>query len=342
MAWHFRQAAEAEGKPREVASRTLVLWLIRWLSPMKAKVTLLAIVALISLLVNVINPYIGKLLIDEGIMRGDINAVSKYALILVLIAAGGWFLGFSRGFLSGSLNQKLLYNMRNTVFRHMENMDVDYMNVERTGKIISLIVNDIGAIGDVTTSGTVEVLINSLTLLSSLFIMLSMHLGLSLATISVVPLMLLLSSYLAKKTRQAYRLTREKLSELTSSVEQSVSGSRVSQAFVERRSVDIQFFDRLSSETMRANVKARIVFAIIQPSLDTVRALSYVILILYGGSLVASGEISIGVLIAFFGYAEMFYRPIITLTTFYSTLQAALAAAERVNRIEKRLFRLRW
>jgi len=330
MAWHFRQAAEAEGKPREVASRTLVLWLIRWLSPMKAKVTLLAIVALISLLVNVINPYIGKLLIDEGIMRGDINAVSKYALILVLIAAGGWFLGFSRGFLSGSLNQKLLYNMRNTVFRHMENMDVDYMNVERTGKIISLIVNDIGAIGDVTTSGTVEVLINSLTLLSSLFIMLSMHLGLSLATISVVPLMLLLSSYLAKKTRQAYRLTREKLSELTSSVEQSVSGSRVSQAFVERRSVDIQFFDRLSSETMRANVKARIVFAIIQPSLDTVRALSYVILILYGGSLVASGEISIGVLIAFFGYAEMFYRPIITLTTFYSTLQAALAAAERV------------
>ncbi|MEM1557709.1 MAG: ABC transporter ATP-binding protein [Thermoproteota archaeon] len=330
MAWHFRHAAEAEGKPKEVASRILVSWLLRWLYPMRVKVVLLVLVALISLLVNVISPYIGKLLVDEGIARGDMDVVSKYALILVLIAVGGWFLGFFRGFLSGSLNQKLLYNMRNAVFKHMENMDIAYINVERTGKMISLIVNDISAIGDVTTSGTIEVLINSLTLLGSLYIMLNMHLGLSLATASIVPLMLIVSSYLARKTRQAYRLTREKLSELTSSVEQSVSGSRVSQSFVERRSIDTASFTRLSSETMRANIKARIIFAVIQPLLDAIRALSYVILILYGGSLVASGEISIGVLIAFFGYAEMFYRPIITLTTFYSTLQAALAAAERV------------
>ncbi|MBO3800027.1 MAG: ABC transporter ATP-binding protein [Candidatus Brockarchaeota archaeon] len=330
MAWHFHHAAGAEGKPKEVATGVLVSWLLRWLYPMKARVILLALIALVSLLVNVVSPYVSKLLIDEGITRGDVDAVGRYVLILVLIAAGGWFLGFLRGILSGSLNQKLLYNMRSAVFKHMEDMDVAYMNIERTGKMISLIVNDINAIGDVTTSGTIEVLINSLTLLGSLYMMLNMHLGLSLATASIVPLMLLLSSYLARKTRQAYRLTREKLSELTSSVEQSVSGSRVSQSFVERRSVDTVSFDRLSSETMRANIKARIVFAMIQPSLDAVRALSYVILILYGGSLVASGEISIGVLIAFFGYAEMFYRPIITLTTFYSTLQAALAAAERV------------
>lgn len=330
MAWHFHHAAGAEGKPKEVATRVLVSWLLRWLYPMKTKVVLLTLIALVSLFVNVMSPYIGKLLIDEGITRGDMDALGRYVLILILIAAGGWFLGFSRGVLSGSLNQKLLYNMRSIVFKHMENMDIAYMNVERTGKIISLIVNDINAIGDVTTSGAIEVLVNSLTLFGSIYIMLNMHLGLSLATASIVPLMLLLSSYLARKTRQAYRLTREKLSELTSSVEQSVSGSRVSQSFVERRSVDTASFDRLSSETMRANIKARIVFAMIQPSLDAIRALSYVILILYGGSLVASGEISIGVLIAFFGYAEMFYRPIITLTTFYSTLQAALAAAERV------------
>ncbi|MEM2930278.1 MAG: ABC transporter transmembrane domain-containing protein, partial [Thermoproteota archaeon] len=154
--------------------------------------------------------------------------------------------------------------------------------------------------------------------------------GLSLATISVVPLMLILSRYFAIKTRQAYRQSREKLSELTSSVEQSVSGSRVSQSFAERRNVDITSFDKLSAETMKTNLRARIVFAMIRPSLDAVRTLSYAILILYGGSLVISGEISIGVLIAFYGYADMFYRPIITLTTFYSTLQAALAAAERV------------
>jgi ATP-binding cassette subfamily B protein len=212
----------------------------------------------------------------------------------------------------------------------MGEMDIAHVNVERTGKIISLIINDINAIGDVTTSGTIEAIIGSATLLGSLYVMFTLHLGLSLATVSVVPLMLILSRYFAIKTRQAYRLTREKLSELTSSVEQSVSGSRVSQSFAERRNIDITHFDKLSSETMKTNVRARLVFAMIQPSLDAVRTLSYVILILYGGSLVVSGEVTIGVLIAFYGYADMFYRPIITLTTFYSTLQAALAAAERV------------
>lgn len=330
MAWQFRQAAEAEGKPREVATRTLVSWLIRWLYSMKLQIIILLIVALISLSINVVSPYVGKLLIDDGIVHGDPGTIVKYALILIAIAIGGWFLGFARGILSGRINQKLLYNMRGTVFRHMEKMDISHVNVERTGKMISLITNDISAIGDVTTSGTIEAMIGSLTLLGSLYVMFSLHVWLSLATVSVVPLMLFLSRYLAIKTRQAYRLTREKLSELTSNVEQSVSGSRVSQSFAERRNVDIASFDRLSNETMRANLRARIVFAMIQPSLDAVRTLSYVILILYGGNLVASGEISIGILIAFYGYAEMFYRPIITLTTFYSTLQAALAAAERV------------
>ncbi|MEM2247089.1 MAG: ABC transporter ATP-binding protein [Thermoproteota archaeon] len=330
MGWHFHRAAEAEGKPKEVASKTLILWLLNLLSPMKRGVILLIVVSLLSLVTSVISPFLSKLLIDEGIMRGDFDAILRYALVLILVAIGGWLLGFLRGFVSGKINQRLLYDMRSSVFNHLEKMDVAYMNVERSGKMISLIINDISAIGEVTTSGAIEVLINSLTLVSSIYVMLNMHVGLSLAIISIVPLMLAISSYLAKKTRQAYRLTREKLSELTSSVEQIVSGSRVSQSFIERRSIDFESFDRLSSETMKANIKARIAFAMIQPSLDTIRAISYLILIIYGGSLVASNEISIGALIAFFGYAEMFYRPIITITTFYNTLQAALAAAERV------------
>ncbi|MEM1553920.1 MAG: ABC transporter ATP-binding protein [Thermoproteota archaeon] len=330
MGWHFHRAAEAEGKPKEVASKTLILWLLNLLSPMKRGVILLIVVSLLSLVTSVISPFLSKLLIDEGIMRGDFDAILRYALVLILVAIGGWLLGFLRGFVSGKINQRLLYDMRSSAFNHLEKMDVAYMNVERSGKMISLIINDISAIGEVTTSGAIEVLINSLTLVSSIYVMLNMHVGLSLAIISIVPLMLAISSYLAKKTRQAYRLTREKLSELTSSVEQIVSGSRVSQSFIERRSIDFESFDRLSSETMKANIKARIAFAMIQPSLDTIRAISYLILIIYGGSLVASNEISIGALIAFFGYAEMFYRPIITITTFYNTLQAALAAAERV------------
>ncbi|MEM2930279.1 MAG: ABC transporter transmembrane domain-containing protein, partial [Thermoproteota archaeon] len=177
MGWHFRHAAEAEGKPREIASKTLIAWLVRWLYPMKLQAAMLIVVALASISISVISPYISKLLIDEGIVQGNLDAVVRYVFILMMIAVGGWVLGFTRGNLSGRINQRLLYSMRSTVFKHMEEMDIAHVNVERTGKIISLIINDISAIGDVTTSGTIEAIIGSATLLGSLYVMFTLHLG---------------------------------------------------------------------------------------------------------------------------------------------------------------------
>ncbi|TLN02745.1 ABC transporter ATP-binding protein, partial [bacterium] len=254
----------------------------------------------------------------------------QYSLVLVAVAVAGFALGFLRNYLTGRVNNWFLYDMRGKVFRHLEDIDVSYVSGERTGRIISLVTNDIEAIGDVATSGTMEVLVGSLTVIGTIYVMVGFHLTLSLATFSMVPLMILVSRYFAKKTREAYRLTREKLSELTVNVEQGVSGSKVSQSFVARREVDSKAFEKVTSETMGANIRARLIFGLVDPSLNAIRATSLAILIIYGGSLVASGAMSVGTLIAFYGYTEMFFRPIITLTTFYSTVQAALAAAERV------------
>jgi ATP-binding cassette subfamily B protein len=253
-----------------------------------------------------------------------------HSLALAAVAIGGFALGVLRNYLTGLVNQRFLYEMRRRVFNHLEEMDVSYVGGERTGKMISLVTNDIEAIGDVATSGTMEVLIGALTVIGTIYLMVGFHLMLSLATFSIVPLMVIVSRYFAKKTREAYRLTREKISELTSNVEQGVSGSKVSQSFVERREVDSMTFRKVSGEMMRVNIRARLIFSLVDPSLNAIRASSLAILIVYGGSLVASGEMSVGTLIAFYGYTEMFFRPIITLTTFYSTVQAALAAAERV------------
>jgi ATP-binding cassette subfamily B protein len=330
MSHHFHiHGAEAEGKPKEIASSVLIRWLMGQISPMKLAIAFLLAITFVTLALNMAGPYVSKLIVDEGITMKNTEALLRYSLVLVALAGGGLALGYLRNYLTGKVNQWLLFELRGKVFRHLEDMDVSYVSGERTGKIISLVSNDIEAIGDVATSGTMEVLTGALTVVGTMYVMVGLHLTLSLATFSVVPLMILVTRYFAKRTREAYRLTRAKLSELTSNVEQGVSGSKVSQSFVERRGVDSKTFEKISSETMGANIRARLIFSLVNPSLNAIRASSLAILIVYGGSLVASGAISVGTLIAFYGYTDMFFSPIITLTTFYSTVQAALAATER-------------
>jgi ATP-binding cassette subfamily B protein len=330
MGWHFRQAAEMEGKPKEVPSAVLLRWLVGQLSPMRLSVAVLVASAVTSIVLGTISPYLGKVLIDRGILAGDVGTIAFYSALIAVLALARWFSDFLRGYLTGKVNQRLLYGLRGRTFKHIEEMDVAYMSGERTGKMISLIASDISAIGDVATSGAIEALVGALSIVGAVYAMLSLNVQLSLATFSVLPAIVLVSVYLARKTRRAYRLTREKISELTSNVEQGVSGSRVSQSFASRRDVDSHEFDRVSRDTMKANLKARIAFAMVRPSLDAIRAIYSVLLIVYGGSLVASGELSLGTLIAFYSYTDMFFRPVITLTTFYNMLQSALAAAERV------------
>lgn len=327
--YHFH-GVEAEERPKEVASSVLARWLLDQLSPMMLAISLLLAITFATLALNMAGPYISKLIVDEGITKKNMEQLLHHSLALAAVAIGGFALGVLRNYLTGLVNQRFLYEMRRSVFNHLEEMDVSYVGGERTGKMISLVTNDIEAIGDVATSGTMEVLIGALTVIGTIYLMVGFHLMLSLATFSIVPLMVIVSRYFAKKTREAYRLTREKISELTSNVEQGVSGSKVSQSFVERREVDSMTFRKVSGEMMRVNIRARLIFSLVDPSLNAIRASSLAILIVYGGSLVASGEMSVGTLIAFYGYTEMFFRPIITLTTFYSTVQAALAAAERV------------
>lgn len=331
MGWYFRHYAEREQeKPVEVATPVLLRWLLGLLKPMKGRLILLLVLTLASLGVQMATPYLGKLILDEGIMKANLEALAFFVFLLILASALSWALNVSRRYLTGLLNHKLLYEMRTRVFKHMGNMDVQSILNKPTGRMVSLVTNDISAIGDVFTSGSIEMLVNTLTIIGAFSVMLNISPHLTLAVLGIVPVMAVLALFFARKTREAFREMRSKIGQLTSNVEQSVSGAKVSQAFTERRGLDLRSFERVSGETMRARIKATIMFAAINPSLNIVRAISYAILIGYGGTLIASGQLTIGSLIAFYGYTDMFFSPIIMVTTFYNTLQSALAAAERV------------
>lgn len=319
----------AEGKPKGSPVKIMAR-LLRLVWKYKARVIIFVAAATAVLGLNVIAPYIGKRIVDEGIVAKDINALTYYSIIFTAIAICIWALSTIRGYSIAWLTQRLLYDLRSELFAHSMELDYAFFSSTSAGQVISRFTSDVNAVGQTATTGFIDAVFNTLTIIGALIAMLSLNFKLTLVTLSLVPLIVVSVIFLARRSYRAYRNVRAKVGELTTNIEQTVSGMRVSQSFSERDRENLRRFERVSYETMRANLKATLVMALTRPVLSIIRAATVALLVFYGGNLVVSGEATIGTLIAFYSYVEMFFNPVITLTIYYNMLQSALAAAERI------------
>lgn len=318
-----------EGKPKSSPSKIIVK-LLRLVWKYKIQLLIFTSVASAVLALNVIGPYVGKRIVDEGIMAKNMDALIVYSLILAVIASCSWALGIVRSYSIARLTQKLLYDLRSKLFSHSVEMDYAFFSTIPAGQVISRFTSDVETVGQTATTGFIDAIFNALTIFGALIAMLSLNVKLTLVTLSLIPFMIIAAMYLARRSYRAYREVRARVGELTSNIEQTVVGMRVSQSFSGRDIENLRQFERVSYETMRANLKATIVMALTRPVLSLIRAATIALLIFYGGHLVINNETTIGTLIAFYSYVEMFFQPAIMLTIYYNMLQSALAAAERI------------
>ncbi|MEM2308914.1 MAG: ABC transporter ATP-binding protein, partial [Candidatus Bathyarchaeia archaeon] len=331
MGWVIARYARegAEGKPKRPPSK-IIARLLRLLWRYRTRVLIFIAVASAALILNVIGPYFGRRIIDEGIIARDPNALLFYATIVAIIGVCGWILGVIRNYSIAWLTQRLLYDLRMSLFNHSVKLDYAFFSSMPAGQVISRFTSDVEAVGQTATTGFIDAVFNTLTIVGAVIAMLSLSIELTAVTLSLVPLIIISVIILSRRSYRAYREVRAKVGELTSNIEQTVSGMRISQSFSERDRVDLGRFERISHETMRANLRATLVMALTRPVLSLIRAATIAILVFYGGHLIINGRTTIGTLIAFYSYVEMFFNPLITLTVYYNMLQSALAAAERV------------
>ncbi|MEM2852876.1 MAG: ABC transporter ATP-binding protein [Candidatus Bathyarchaeia archaeon] len=331
MGWVIARYARegAEGKPKRPPSK-IIARLLRLLWRYRTRVLIFIAVASAALILNVIGPYFGRRIIDEGIIARDPNALLFYATIVAIIGVCGWILGVIRNYSIAWLTQRLLYDLRMSLFNHSVKLDYAFFSSMPAGQVISRFTSDVEAVGQTATTGFIDAVFNTLTIMGAVIAMLSLSIELTAVTLSLVPLIIISVIILSRRSYRAYREVRAKVGELTSNIEQTVSGMRISQSFSERDRVDLGRFERISHETMRANLRATLVMALTRPVLSLIRAATIAILVFYGGHLIINGRTTIGTLIAFYSYVEMFFNPLITLTVYYNMLQSALAAAERV------------
>lgn len=207
-----------------------------------------------------------------------------------------------------------------------------FYDKRHVGRIMSRVTNDVETLNEFLTSG-VEVAIGDIFILVGIVtVMLFMNAWLALMSFMVIPILLIVTMLLGKRVREAYRLTRKKISGVTANLAESISGMRVVQSF-SREMANAQQFDRVNVENFQANIQAARTSALFFPVVDVIGSLGTCLVLWFGGTSVMNGSLTLGVLVAFMAYVTRFFIPIREISMLYNNVQSALAATERITEI---------
>ena len=267
--------------------------------------------------------------IDQYIAVGDRQGLSTTMVQLagVYVVSYLGFMGQIR--FMGVLSQDLLLRLRGDIFAHVQKLGLDYYYQHGAGDLMSRLVNDTDAIGSLFSQSLVQSLGSLFGLVAVLIAMFALDGRLAVVTILILPFMVAMTIYFSRRSRIAFQRTRETLGHLSEHLEEDLTSVREAQAFV-RTGLTVSHFADDNAANRDANVYAAGITAAFAPMMDVLSTLATVVVAAFGGWLAFTGEVTVGVVVAFLSFAQQFFRPVQQLSSLYTQMQSALAASDRV------------
>ena len=303
--------------------------LVRLALPYGGRTALALGTLLVYTLVALAPPYLAKLAIDEGIEARDLGRLTAIVLLFLLAALASLVLQSANTYLTGWVGERVLADLRNAIFRHLERLSLGFYERNRAGVIISRITNDVEALDQLVTDGVTSLIQNTLLLGGTVVVLFFLDWRLALATLTVLLPMALLTAWFRTRSNRAYRRVRERLGLVTATLAEDIAGMRVVQSFT-REPVQQQAFHGVNDRYRAANYETTVLNAIYFPGVDLLSSAATAIVFGYGGWLVYHGDITAGTLFAFALYLANFFDPVQQLSQLYNTFLAAIAALDKI------------
>lgn len=302
-----------------------------YLSPYKKEMGTIFLMVLLSNIVLVLGPYLTSIVIDDTIPNRNTTQL-VWIIILFALAQflGGWTSRYRIHHIM-LLGQNVLKNMRLDLFSHLQKLPFSYFDSRPHGKIVTRVVNYINALSDLLSNGLVNVLSDIMSLLVTLVIMFVMDVRLTLYSFVLIPVLLVISVVIQVKQRKAYEVVSEKQSNLNAYIHESVAGIKVTQSYT-RETMNLDIFSEVSEEQRKSWMHAVKIQFLLAPVIQNIATLT--VSIIYFVGLRGIGlDVSTGVLIAFIGYVNNFWNPMINIGNFYNSLITGSVYLERVFEI---------
>ena len=260
------------------------------------------------------------------------QGITRLALIFLAAQLAAYLFEFVQIYLMQWTGQKLMFDLRRDIFRHMQRMHIGFFDTHSVGRLVTRITSDVDAINEMFTAGVLAIIDDFLNLTIMAVLMLTINWWLALLAFSVLPLILVVTRLFRDHVRASFRRVRTAIGRINSFTQEHISGMSVVQLFNrEQRAFDD--FEVVNRQHMIAFKDTIFAYALFYPAVDLLSIVAIALVIWRGGAGVLSGAVTVGVLNMFIQYSLRFWRPIQDMSDKYNILQSAMAASERIFRL---------
>ena len=279
--------------------------------------------------VDLVQPYLVKVAIDDHIVRGDWPGLTRIAGLFVLTLAAQYGLRYAMGYLMAWTGQQVIHDLRQALFDHVQRLPARFFDRTPVGRLMTRILNDVEAIGELFTSGVVAILGDVLTLGGVVLVMLALDWRLAAVAFIAVPVLFAVAAFFRTRARDAYREVRNRIARVNTYLQESLIGMPVVQLFGREQVAAAEFGDL--NEAHRQAVFRRMGYdAVLYAAVEVIGSVTIAALIWWGGGQILAGTLTFGVLVAFMEYTHRFFLPIRDVSAKYTVMQSAMVAAERI------------
>ena len=270
--------------------------------------------------------------LTRRLSNDPMQGITQLAEVYLAVLLAAYLFQFIQTYLMQWTGQKLMFDLRREIFRHMQRMHIGFFDENAVGRLVTRITSDVDAINEMFTAGVLAIVDDSLNLTIMAILMLRINWRLALLAFSVLPLILVVTRLFRDHVRESFRRVRTAIGRINSFTQEHISGMSVVQLFNrEQRAYDD--FEQVNRQHMIAFKDTIFAYALFYPAVDVLSAVAIALIVWRGGIGVLSGVVLIGVLNMFIQYSLRFWRPIQDMSDKYNILQSAMAASERIFKL---------
>lgn len=260
----------------------------------------------------------------------DWAGLKKLSLLFLLVILGAFLLKYANGLMLTRGGQGVVRDIRGHLYAHLLSLHLPFFHRNPIGKLVTRVTNDVEAISEFFTLVLSTTIKDFLLILGVATLMVRLNARLTLWVMALIPFLLVLSLVFRRYAIRAFRKVRNRLADLNAFLSETLSGIRVVK-LLQRESHNDRRFRDLSDRAYRANLESITLFSIFQPFINFLNLLAVGLILWVGGTDVLGGRMTLGTLVAFLAYVQMFYAPITDLAEKYNIFQSAMAGAEKVQ-----------
>ena len=306
------------------------LW--SYVGDQKGKIALAAALLILGALAELAGPLLVKTAIDRNIAARDWSGLVLIVALFAGLAVSATALRWCETYLTGAAGQYIIYRMRMQLYAKLQQLSIPYFDRNPVGRLMSRLTSDVQALYELFSAGVVAIIGDVVTLVGIMIVMFVINWKLALITLSVIPFLLAATFVFRKHVRDLYRLTRLKIAKLNCYLHENLVGMRVVQLY-NREARNYAVFDEIGRDLKGTFLRTVFFYAVFYPVVELISAVAIALILFGGGSMMLSGVVTLGTLVAFIQYVERFWRPVRDLAEKYNILQGAMAAAERVFKV---------